>query len=36
MRERAQKIGGRIEVANLPGRGFRVRLKFPPSAGGGS
>lgn len=29
MRERARKIGGRIEVANLPGRGFRVRLVFP-------
>jgi len=29
MRERARKIGGRIEVANLPQRGFRVRLAFP-------
>ena len=29
MRERARKIGGRIEVANLPDRGFRVRLIFP-------
>jgi two-component system, NarL family, nitrate/nitrite sensor histidine kinase NarX len=29
MRERARKIGGRIEVANLPHRGFRVRLTFP-------
>ncbi len=36
MRDRAQKIGGRIEAANLPGGGFRVRLKFPPSAGGGT
>ena len=29
MRERARKIGGRIEVANLPEGGFRVRLMFP-------
>lgn len=29
MRERAAKIGGRIEAANLPERGFRVRLVFP-------
>jgi two-component system, NarL family, nitrate/nitrite sensor histidine kinase NarX len=29
MRERARKIGGRIEVANLPQHGFRVRLAFP-------
>jgi len=29
MRERARKIGGRIEVANLPQGGFRVRLTFP-------
>jgi len=29
MRERAHKIGGRIEVANLPSAGFRVRLTFP-------
>ena len=29
MRERAHKIGGRIEVANLPAGGFRVRLSFP-------
>ena len=29
MRERAHKIGGRIEVANLPQGGFRVRLTFP-------
>ena len=33
MRERAQKIRGRLEVANLPHGGFRVRLTFP--AGGG-
>jgi two-component system nitrate/nitrite sensor histidine kinase NarX len=32
MRERAHKIGGRIEVANLPERGFRVRLTFPVMA----
>lgn len=32
MRERASKIGGRIEVANLPGGGFRVRLTFPAMA----
>jgi two-component system, NarL family, nitrate/nitrite sensor histidine kinase NarX len=32
MRERASKIGGRIEVANLPERGFRVRLTFPAMA----
>lgn len=29
MRERARKIGGRVDVANLPKRGFRVRLTFP-------
>lgn len=29
MRERARKIGGRVEVANLPEGGFRVRLMFP-------
>jgi len=29
MRERARKIGGRVEVANLPQGGFRVRLAFP-------
>ena len=33
MRERAQKIGGRLEVANLPEGGFRVRLTFPPGGG---
>jgi signal transduction histidine kinase len=32
MRERAAKIGGRIEVANLPEGGFRVRLAFPAMA----
>jgi two-component system nitrate/nitrite sensor histidine kinase NarX len=32
MRERAAKIGGRIEVANRPERGFRVRLTFPAMA----
>jgi two-component system nitrate/nitrite sensor histidine kinase NarX len=32
MRERAHKIGGRIEVANLPAGGFRVRLTFPVMA----
>lgn len=32
MRERARKIGGRIEVANLPQGGFRVRLTFPAMA----
>lgn len=32
MRERAHKIGGRIEVANLPEGGFRVRLTFPVMA----
>lgn len=32
MRERAHKIGGRIEVANLPHGGFRVRLTFPVMA----
>jgi len=32
MRERAHKIGGRIEVANLPQGGFRVRLTFPVMA----
>jgi len=29
MRERARLIGGRVEVANLPAGGFRVRLTFP-------
>jgi len=29
MRERARSIGGRVEVANLPAGGFRVRLTFP-------
>jgi len=29
MRERARLIGGRVEVANLPAGGFRVRLVFP-------
>lgn len=29
MRERARQIGGRVEVANLPTGGFRVRLTFP-------
>jgi two-component system nitrate/nitrite sensor histidine kinase NarX len=33
MRERAQKIGGRLEVVNLPQGGFRVRLSFPPGSG---
>ncbi len=33
MRERARKIGGRIDVANLPAGGFRVRLTFPVLAG---
>ena len=29
MRERAQQLAGRIEIANLPGGGARVRLAFP-------
>jgi len=33
MRERAEKIGGHLEVANLPAGGFRVRLSFPPGGG---
>jgi len=33
MRERAEKIGGHLEVANLPQGGFRVRLSFPPGGG---
>ncbi len=33
MRERAQKIGGRLEVVNPPRGGFRVRLSFPPGGG---
>jgi two-component system nitrate/nitrite sensor histidine kinase NarX len=33
MRERARKIGGKLEVANLPAGGFRVRLSFPPGGG---
>jgi two-component system nitrate/nitrite sensor histidine kinase NarX len=36
MRERARKIGGRIEVANLPEGGFRVRMIFPAIAGSGA
>jgi two-component system nitrate/nitrite sensor histidine kinase NarX len=32
MRERARKIGGRVEVANLPAGGFRVRVTFPVMA----
>ncbi|MCX8086170.1 MAG: histidine kinase [Rhodocyclaceae bacterium] len=32
MRERARLIGGRVEVANLPAGGFRVRLTFPAVA----
>jgi two-component system nitrate/nitrite sensor histidine kinase NarX len=32
MRERAHKIGGRVEVANLPQGGFRVRVTFPVMA----
>jgi nitrate/nitrite-specific signal transduction histidine kinase len=33
MRERAEKIGGHLEVANLPQGGFRVRLSFSPGGG---
>ncbi len=33
MRERAEKIGGHLEVANLSQGGFRVRLSFPPGGG---
>ncbi|MEI8162780.1 MAG: ATP-binding protein [Betaproteobacteria bacterium] len=33
MRERARKIGGRLEVVNLPQGGFRARLSFPPGGG---
>ncbi|MDP1956880.1 MAG: histidine kinase, partial [Rhodocyclaceae bacterium] len=29
MRERARLVGGRVEMINLPERGFRVRLTFP-------
>jgi two-component system nitrate/nitrite sensor histidine kinase NarX len=29
MRERAQRVAGRIEIANLPGQGARVRLTLP-------
>lgn len=29
MRERARLVGGRVEMVNLPGNGFRVRLTFP-------
>lgn len=32
MRERAQRLGGRIDVANLPEGGVRMRLSFPVSA----
>jgi len=34
MRERAQILGGRIDVANLPAGGVRLRLSFPAQAGG--
>jgi len=33
MRERAQKIGGQVEITNLPAGGVRVRLTFPVLAG---
>ncbi|MFA7268380.1 MAG: ATP-binding protein [Sterolibacterium sp.] len=33
MRERAQKIGGQIDIATLPEGGTRVRLTFPVMAG---
>jgi two-component system nitrate/nitrite sensor histidine kinase NarX len=33
MRERAQRLGGRIEIANLPQGGARVRLVFPKRSG---
>jgi signal transduction histidine kinase len=29
MKERARLVGGRVEMINLPERGFRVRLTFP-------
>jgi two-component system nitrate/nitrite sensor histidine kinase NarX len=29
MRERAQRLAGRLEIASLPGRGARLRLVFP-------
>ncbi len=29
MRERAQRLAGRIEIGNLPGCGARIRLAFP-------
>jgi len=32
MRERAQRLGGRMEIANLPQGGARVRLVFPMRA----
>lgn len=32
MRERAQRLAGRIEIANLPQCGARVRLVFPAAA----
>ena len=34
MRERAQKLGGRVDVANLPAGGVRLRLSFPVPVGG--
>jgi two-component system nitrate/nitrite sensor histidine kinase NarX len=33
MRERAEKIGGHLDVARLPQGGIRVRLSFPPGGG---
>jgi signal transduction histidine kinase len=32
MRERAERIGGRIEIGSAPGRGSCVRLVFPEPA----
>lgn len=34
MRERAQTLGGRVDVANLPEGGVRLRLSFPVQVGG--
>jgi signal transduction histidine kinase len=35
MRERAEKVGGRLTVDSRPGQGARVELRMPCSPGGG-
>lgn len=35
MRERAERVGGRLEVETAPGRGTRVQVRTAPTAGAG-